>query len=116
MNLEGDKNITQNCPVAMALKIISTKWKILIIRDLLIRDMHFGELHRSLDGISKKVLCEQLRGLESDGLISRNISSGKIKKVKYSLTALGQTLETIMAPLADWWFNHGQFIKQKKEP
>lgn len=96
----------------MALKIINSKWTILIVRDLLGGDKYFGELKRSLRGISKKVLTEQLKSLEAKNIISKNIEkTEKIIKVRYALTELGLSLKIIIEPIAKWWFEHGQFIK-----
>ena len=62
-----------DCPVATTVQIIGNKWKLLIIRNLLIRPWRFNELHKSLEGISQKVLTESLRAMETDGIITRTV-------------------------------------------
>ncbi|MBP7188119.1 MAG: helix-turn-helix transcriptional regulator, partial [Ruminococcus sp.] len=61
------------CPVATTVQLIGNKWKLLILRNLLVRPWRFNELRKSLDGISQKVLTESLRSMESDGIIVRTV-------------------------------------------
>jgi len=96
-----DKNNLPECPVAILLKLISNKWKILIIRDLLNGTLRFGELRKSI-GCSQKVLTDNLRELESDGLISRRIYPEVPPRVEYSLTKLGLTLNPVLKSMAEW--------------
>ena len=77
------------CPVETTLLLISDKWKVLIIRDLLPGKKRFGELKKSIGTISQKVLTSNLRAMEESGLISRKVYPEVPPKVEYSLTELG---------------------------
>ncbi|MDO4271743.1 MAG: helix-turn-helix domain-containing protein [Candidatus Saccharibacteria bacterium] len=90
------------CPVETTLGLIGNKWKVLIIRDLLTGTKRFGELKKSIGGISQKVLTEQLRSLETDKLLTRTVYPVVPPKVEYSLTELGQSLTPILAAMQDW--------------
>ena len=80
------------CPVETTLLLISDKWKVLIIRDLLPGKKRFGELKKSIGTISQKVLTSNLRAMEESGLISRKVYPEVPPKVEYSLTELGYSL------------------------
>lgn len=98
MNLGGDfmaKTYT-NCPVEYTASIIGNKWKIIILRDLLTGTKRYNELTRSVVGISPKVLTENLRDLEKDGIISRKVYPVVPPKVEYSLTKKGLELKDVL--------------------
>lgn len=84
------------CPVETTLLLISDKWKVLIIRDLLPGKKRFGELKKSIGTISQKVLTSNLRAMEESGLISRKVYPEVPPKVEYSLTELGYSLKPIL--------------------
>ncbi len=91
------------CPVEVTLSLISSKWKVLIIRDLLIYGtMRFGELVKSINQISKKVLTENLRSLEEDGLVTRMVYPVVPPKVEYSLTERGKSLKIVLDAMQLW--------------
>lgn len=90
------------CPVEITLTIIGNKWKVLIIRDLLLGTKRFGELKKSLDGISHKVLTAQLRQMEKDGLLIRTIYPEVPPHVEYTLTELGHSLQPVLDALRLW--------------
>lgn len=90
------------CPVQTTLKLISDKWQILIIRDLLNGTMRFGELQRSMGSISQKVLTSNLRKMEAAGLVSREVFPEVPPRVEYSLTELGMSLRPIVDAMWDW--------------
>lgn len=91
------------CPVEVTLSLISSKWKVLIIRDLLIYGtMRFGELVKSINQISKKVLTENLRSLEEDGLVIRMVYPVVPPKVEYSLTERGKSLKIVLDAMQLW--------------
>ena len=92
----------KTCPVKLTLSLISNKWKVLIIYELLSGKKRYGQLKRSLDGITKKVLTEDLRSLENSSLIGRNIFYEKPVKVEYYLTDLGFSLYPILKSMCDW--------------
>ena len=87
----------------VTLSLISSKWKVLIIRDLLIYGtMRFGELVKSINQISKKVLTENLRSLEEDGLVTRMVYPVVPPKVEYSLTERGKSLKIVLDAMQLW--------------
>jgi DNA-binding HxlR family transcriptional regulator len=83
------------CPVETALTLCGDRWKLLIVRDLLTGTKRFGELKKSLDGISQKVLTEHLRIMEENGLVHREVYAEVPPRVEYSLTELGRSLKII---------------------
>ncbi len=97
-----DKNNLPNCPVEITLSLMGDKWKVLIIRELLLGTKRFGELKNSLNGISQKVLTQHLRILESTGLVDRKVYAEVPPKVEYSLTDLGRSLKPIHDALFKW--------------
>ena len=90
------------CPVETTLTLISSKWKILILRDLMPGTKRFGELKKSIGGVSQKVLTAQLREMETDGLVRRTVYPEVPPRVEYTLTALGRSLKPILDALWDW--------------
>ncbi len=96
------KDELPECPVATTVRLIGNKWKLLIIRDLLEGERRFGELKKSVSGISQKVLSENLRALESDGIISREVFAEVPPRVLYSLTDVGRSLLPVIDAMADW--------------
>lgn len=94
------------CPVATTVSLIGSKWKILIIRNLLVRPWRFNELKKDLDGISQKVLTDSLRSMEEDGLITRTVYPEVPPKVEYSLSPLGESMRPIMKAMEEWGTNY----------
>lgn len=90
------------CPVETTLTLISSKWKVLIVRDLLAGTKRFGELRRSVGNVSQKVLTAQLREMEEDGLVDRKAYPEVPPRVEYSLTELGRSLEPVLSALWNW--------------
>jgi len=90
------------CPVATTINLIGNKWKLLIIRDLLGGTKRFGELRKSLTGISQRVLTENLREMENDGLLDRKVYAEVPPRVEYSLNKTGLSLNQIINAMADW--------------
>lgn len=90
------------CPVATTVQLIGNKWKLLIIRDLFMKPQRFSAFAKTIPGISKKVLTDNLRSLEEDGLISREVFAEVPPRVVYSLTELGQTLKPILDAMWEW--------------
>lgn len=85
-----------NCPVEYTASLIGNKWKIIILRDLLTGTKRYNELARSVVGISAKVLTENLRDLEQDGIVKRKVYPVVPPKVEYSLTEKGQDLKDVL--------------------
>ncbi|MDF2881599.1 MAG: HxlR family transcriptional regulator [Clostridiaceae bacterium] len=97
----GDPN--EKCPIEAAIDIIGSKWTFLIIRDLLIDGkVRFGDLLRSLNGVSPKTLSLRLRELEKFGLVNRTVYPEVPPKVEYELTEKGKCLETVFIELKKW--------------
>ncbi len=92
----------QCCPIEKTLRVIGGKWTILILRDLLNGTKRFGELQRSLHGISPKTLSERLRQLEAQGIIRRVIYPEIPPRVEYSLTEKGESLQAILDDMRTW--------------
>jgi len=95
-----------DCPVATTLRLVGNKWKILIIQRLLDRPWRFNELHRSIDGLSQKVLTENLRQLEEDGLITRTVYPEVPVRVEYALSDVAETMRPIISSMQEWglWY------------
>jgi DNA-binding HxlR family transcriptional regulator len=90
------------CPVEKTVRLIGSKWTILIIRDLLQGTKRFGELRKSLTGISPKTLSERLKTLENEGIITRKIYPEVPPRVEYSLTKKGKGLGSIIMSMKEW--------------
>ena len=90
------------CPVETTLTLIGDKWKVLILRDLMTGTKRFGELKRSVGGVSQKVLTSQLRDMEESGLIIRKVYAEVPPRVEYSLTELGESLKPILDAMKCW--------------
>jgi DNA-binding HxlR family transcriptional regulator len=90
------------CPVATTVALIGSKWKLLIIRNLLQRPWRFNELKKNLEGISQKVLTDSLRAMEDDGLVIRTVYPEVPPRVEYSLSELGQSLKPILDDMVKW--------------
>lgn len=91
------------CPVATTVQLIGNKWKLLIIRNLVYREkQRFGDFIKTIPAISKKVLTDNLRALENDGLIDRFVFAEVPPRVEYSLTELGKTLKPVLDAMSDW--------------
>ncbi|MBO5291617.1 MAG: helix-turn-helix transcriptional regulator [Lachnospiraceae bacterium] len=90
------------CPVATTVALIGSKWKLLIIRNLLQRPWRFNELKKDLEGISQKVLTDSLRSMEEDGIITRTVYPEVPPRVEYALSDLGKTLKPILDSMVEW--------------
>jgi DNA-binding HxlR family transcriptional regulator len=102
MEARSDSPEKKTCPAETTLKAISGRWKLLILHELFSGVKRFGELQRALDGITQKMLTQQLRELEEDGIIHRQVYPQIPPKVEYSLTPLGETLKPIIDAMHDW--------------
>ena len=91
-----------DCPVETTLMLISDRWKVLIIRDLLDGTKRFGELKRSIGSISQKVLTANLRSMEESGLVSRKVYPEVPPRVEYTLTETGYSLKPILDAMVVW--------------
>ena len=90
------------CPVATTVQLVGSKWKLLILRNLLVRPWRFNELQKDLTGISQKVLTDSLRSMEADGLITRTVYPEVPPHVEYALSELGETMRPIIGAMEQW--------------
>ena len=90
------------CPVETTLTLIGDKWKALILRDLMPGTKRFGELKKSIGKVSQKVLTAQLRDMEANGFVHREVYAEVPPRVEYSLTELGQSLKPILDAMWNW--------------
>ena len=93
-------------PVATTVQLIGSKWKLLIMRNLMMRPWRFNELKKSLEGISQKVLTDSLRSMEEDGLITRTVYPEVPPRVEYALSDLGETMRPILDAMQEWGTNY----------
>lgn len=101
-----DKSELPACPVETTLMLIGDKWKVLILRDLRSGTKRFGELKKSVTGISQKVLTSNLRDMEENDLLTREVFPEVPPKVEYTLTKLGHSMEPILDAMAQWGDNY----------
>lgn len=90
------------CPVETTVRLIGSKWKLLIMRNLLTRPWRFNELRNNLEGISQKVLTDSLRAMEKDGIIIRTVYPEVPPRVEYSLNELGESMRPILNSMEAW--------------
>lgn len=94
------------CPVATTVQLIGSKWKLLIMRNLLARPWRFNELRKDLEGISQKVLTDSLRSMEEDGIITRTVYPEVPPRVEYALSELGESMRPIMDAMEQWGMDY----------
>jgi len=99
-----------DCPVATTVSLIGSKWKLLIMRNLLVRPWRFNELQRNLDGISQKVLTDSLRSMEEDGIITRTVYPEVPPRVEYALSELGESMRPIIKSMETWGNEYKQTL------
>ena len=99
------------CPVATTVQLNGSKWKLLIMRNLLQRPWRFNKLKKDLEGISQKVLTDSLRSMEADGIITRTVYPEVPPRVEYALSDLGESMRPIMDAMEIW----GTEYKKSKE-
>src|ERR1051326_911818 len=107
-----------NCPAEITLTVIGGRWKTLLLYHLFDGVKRFSELQRAMSGITQKMLTQQLREMERDGLVHREVYAVVPPKVEYSLTALGQTLQPVVSAMCDWGvkYGNGQLEGQSVKP
>lgn len=105
------KDELPECPVATTVQLIGSKWKLLIMRNLLERPWRFNELKKDLDGISQKVLTDSLRSMEADGIITRTVYPEVPPRVEYSLRDIGESVRPILTAMQKW----GEDYKKSNE-
>ena len=106
------KDNLPECPVAVTVQLIGSKWKLLIIRNLLERPWRFNELRKSLEGVSQKVLTDSLRSMEEDGLITRTVYPEVPPRVEYALSEVGESMRPILNAMKDWGENYKESLTE----
>jgi DNA-binding HxlR family transcriptional regulator len=101
------------CPAEITICLIGNKWKLLILRELSFGTKRFGELLRSVVGISQKVLTQSLRSMEEDGLVSRKVYAEVPPKVEYNMTDLAKDLSKVLDLMGDWGLKYQSLQKKK---
>jgi DNA-binding HxlR family transcriptional regulator len=96
----------EECSVRAALSVIGGKWKPVIARYLMLSTKRFGKLRREMPDVTQKMLTQQLREMERDGIVARRIYREVPPKVEYSLTPYGRTLRPVLEALCKWGENH----------
>ena len=109
--MRSKEDILPECPVATTVSLVGSKWKLLIMRNLLARPWRFNELQKSIDGISQKALTEALRSMEADGIVSRTVYPEVPPRVEYALTELGESMRPIIKSMENW----GKAYKEQLE-
>jgi DNA-binding HxlR family transcriptional regulator len=100
-----------SCGLGPAFEVIGGKWKALILWEIHKRTLRFGELKRIVPGISEKMLIQQLREMEADGLVHREVFLEVPPRVEYSITKLGASLDDALVPLCAWGEKHAKRIE-----
>ena len=98
------------CPVATTVQMLGSKWKLLIMRNLLARPWRFNELKKDLEGISQKVLTDSLRSMEADGIIIRTVYPEVPPRVEYALSDLGESMRPILKAMEIWGTDYKKSI------
>src|SRR5699024_1305519 len=94
------------CPVATTVQLIGSKWKLLILRNLMQRPWRFNELRKDLEGISQKVLTDSLRSMQEDGIVTRTVYPEVPPRVEYALSELGESMRPIMKAMEQWGISY----------
>lgn len=115
VNFMVKKEELPTCPVATTVQLIGSKWKLLIMRNLLQRPWRFNELQKNLEGISQKVLTDSLRSMESDGIITRTVYPEVPPRVEYALSELGESMRPIMDSMESWGKNYKKLLGTVKK-
>ncbi|MGP4114217.1 winged helix-turn-helix transcriptional regulator [Streptomyces sp. 4N509B] len=105
------RKLPYSCGIDAAIDVVGGKWKVLILWALHDRRQRFGQLRRSLPGVSEKVLIQQLREMEADQIVHREVYREVPPRVEYSLTDLGVSLNEALAPLGAWGAAHRSHIE-----
>lgn len=106
------KDELPDCPVATTVSLIGSKWKLLILRNLLVRPWRFNELRKSLDGISQKVLTDSLRSMEEDGIITRTVYPEVPPRVEYALSKLGESMRPIIKSMEEFGLDYKEQLEK----
>ena len=111
--MRSKEDILPDCPVALTVSLIGSKWKLLIMRNLLARPWRFNELQKSIDGISQKALTEALRSMGADGIVSRTVYPEVPPRVEYALTELGESMRPIIKSMENWGKSYKEQLQEE---
>jgi DNA-binding HxlR family transcriptional regulator len=100
------ENESQSCTITTTLRVLGGKWKIIVLWHLIDKTRRFSEIMHLVSGVSHKMLAQQLRELEADGLILRKVYAEVPPRVEYSLTEYGRTLTPVLSAMAKWGLEH----------
>ena len=106
------KDELPECPVATTVQLIGSKWKLLILRNLMVRPWRFNELRKSLEGISQKVLTDSLRSMEDDGIITRTVYPEVPPRVEYALSDIGESMRPIIKAMEEFGLQYKELVEQ----
>ena len=107
------KDELPDCPVATTVQLIGSKWKLLILRNLLARPWRFNELRKSLDGISQQVLTDSLRSMEEDGIITRTVYPEIPPRVEYALSGMGESMRPIITAMESFGTDYKKIMERE---
>jgi DNA-binding HxlR family transcriptional regulator len=109
------KKRNPHCPAEFTLAVIGGRWKVLLLYHLFQGVMRFSELQRAVKGITQKMLTQQLRELEKDGVVQRTVYPQVPPKVEYRLTPLGETLKPVINAMCRWGLQQSGMCKDGKK-
>jgi DNA-binding HxlR family transcriptional regulator len=111
--MKKQEHISELCPVTVTLGVVGGKWKLIILWQLSKGTLRFSELEKKIPAVTQKMLTQQLREMEKDGLIYRKVYPEIPPKVEYSLTAHGKSLDVVLDSLSEWGEKHQGTIAQQ---
>ena len=112
--MRSKEDILPECPVATTVSLIGSKWKLLIMRNLLVRPWRFNELQKSIEGISQKALTDALRSMEADGIVIRTAYPEVPPRVEYSLTEQGESMRQIIKSMESWGTAYKERMQEQR--
>ena len=104
--MKTQEHISELCPVTITLGVVGGKWKLIILWQLSKGTLRFNELEKKIPAVTQKMLAQQLREMEKDGLILRKVYPEIPPKVEYSLTEHGKSLDVVLGALSEWGEKH----------
>ncbi|MFC3492460.1 winged helix-turn-helix transcriptional regulator [Glycomyces rhizosphaerae] len=112
--MQATSDVDQTCGMSIAIDVVGGKWKMHLMWVLAEGPVRFGQIRRKLDGVSEKVLAENLRQMEASGVVHRELYAEVPPRVEYSLTPLGESLSVALKPLEDWGDQHRDAILSRE--
>jgi DNA-binding HxlR family transcriptional regulator len=103
-----------SCPIGTAISLLGGKWKLPVLYNLREQTMRFNELKKALPGVTQKMLTQQLREMEKDGLVARKVYAEVPPKVEYSITPITRKLEPVLALMCEWGVEYREVMKASR--